>query len=57
MCAETRKALLNAGKLIAFTFTLGVAFQLGVSLTSQISPRVDVLEIQTADQGAEKPVG
>jgi hypothetical protein len=38
MFAKSKKALLNAGILIAFTFALGVAFQVGVSLTSHLSP-------------------
>lgn len=40
--AEGRTAL----KLIAVGFCLGSAFQLGISVMSQIKPRVEVIEIR-----------
>lgn len=44
-------------KLIAIGFCVGSAFQLGVSVMSQISPRAEVIEIRqttAAPQGAEQ---
>ncbi|MCO7214152.1 hypothetical protein [Halomonas sp. OfavH-34-E] len=42
----------EAAKLIAFVFALGVAFQLGVGLTSIATPIVKKIEIHTTHQGA-----
>ncbi len=46
-------------KLIAFVFALGVAFQLGVGLTSLAIPSVSVkkIEIHSIDQDDKSPVG
>lgn len=52
MFAKSKKALLNAGIMLALTFAMGAAFQAGVSLTSHFSPQVDVIEIRaTIDRG------
>lgn len=45
----------EAAKLIAFVFTLGAAFQLGVGLTSLATPTMQKIEIHPADKGAAAP--
>lgn len=44
--AEGRTAL----QLIVVSFCLGSAFQLGVSVVSQITPQVRVIEVRQASQ-------
>lgn len=47
--------LRTGAKLLAFFFALGVAFQLGVGLTSIATPVVKKIEIHTTHQGAAAP--